>query len=353
MNTLDFSYQGLPWNIIFGSGTINRLPQELDALGLSRVIVLVTPNQVDDGHRVAKLLGDRCVAIFDQAKMHVPLATVELAIAKVNQSNADCTVSLGGGSTTGLGKALALKLNLPNIVIPTSYAGSEMTNIWGITENQRKVTGRDNNVLPTLTIYDPDLTLTLPPTFAATSGLNAMAQAVVNVTAAEFNPMISAMGLEAVKALSTSLPMILNDPNDMSARSQALYGACMAGASLGTGTTGLHHRLCHTFGGTFNTPHAETHTILLPYSVAFNATAVPVGTKQLADALGAKNAAKGLLALAKRLNAPTSLQDIGIKFNDLALAAGVSTETPINNPRPIDRDQVYALLEQAYYGRLD
>ena len=125
--------------------------------------------------------------------------TVIEAVSEVERLGADCSLALGGGSTTGLGKVLALRLGLPNIVIPTSYAGSEMTNIWGMTEEGRKITGRDNIVLPTLTLYDPELTLSLPPAFAGPSGLNAMAQAVVNVAADNVNLIVSLMALEAVR----------------------------------------------------------------------------------------------------------------------------------------------------------
>ena len=347
---LNFNYQALPWNIVFGAGSLQQLPEQLDKLGYGRAVVLVTPQQVAQGQKIMDLLGDRAVSLFDQAVMHVPATTVEQAIEEVQRVNADCSVSIGGGSTTGLGKALALKLDLPNIVIPTTYAGSEMTNIWGITDNDRKVTGRDNKVVPTLTLYDPELTLSLPSKFAGPSGLNAMAQAVVNVASLEANPMVSLMALEAVRALSRSLPEIIASPDDMDARSDALYGACLAGASLGTGVTSLHHRLCHTFGGTFNTPHAETHTILLPHSVAYNAKATAEGTAKLADALGVENVAIGLMDLAKAVGAPTSLQEIGIAETDLDKAAEVATENPLNNPEPVTRERIRALLGNAYHG---
>ena len=299
----NFSYQALPWNIRFGAGTLASLPKEMDNMGFSRALVLSTPNQATDAQSIVDLLGSRAAGLFDQAVMHVPVATVEAAIAEVKSLDCDCSVSLGGGSTTGLGKALALKLDLPNIAIPTTYAGSEMTNIWGITENDRKVTGRDNRVLPSLTLYDPELTLSLPAELAGPSGLNAMAQAVVNVTSGTLNPMVSMMALEAIKHLSNSLPNIIANPADIEARSQALYGASLAGGALGTGVTSLHHRLCHTFGGTFNTPHAETHTILLPHCVAYNAAAAEEGTQRLAQALGTDNAAIGTYELARRVGA--------------------------------------------------
>lgn len=346
----NFDYQALPWNIIFGVGALKRLPDEMKKLGYSRALVLCTPNQLDQGQMIVELLDDSAAGLFDQAVMHVPTTTIEQAIDAAKSAKADCTVSIGGGSTTGLGKALALKKGLPNIVIPTSYAGSEMTNIWGITENERKTTGRDNKVVPNLTIYDPELTLTLPPEFAGPSGLNAMAQAVVNVASGDANPMVQMMAIEAVRALSHALPLVISEPNNMDARAEALYGASLAGGSLGTGTTSLHHRLCHTFGGTFNTPHAETHTVLLPHSVAYNAKATAQGTAKLAQAMGVDDPALGIFNLAKTVGAPTALKDIGIKESDIDRAAEITTEAAINNPEPVTTKRVKEMLERAWAG---
>ncbi|MCY4338876.1 MAG: maleylacetate reductase [Gammaproteobacteria bacterium] len=347
---MNFLYTALPWNIIFTAGARKRLPEELAKLGCSRALVLATPNQADTGEELVSLLGERAVGLFDQAMMHVPGATLEQATAEVKRLDADCTVAVGGGSTTGLGKALAFHLDLPNIVLPTSYAGSEMTNLWAVTRDDRKVTRRDNVVVPTLTIYDPELTLTLPPAFAAASGMNAMAQAVANAAAEDANPISSTLALEGIRALAHSLPLIIAEPGNMDARAGALYGSCLAGAALGTGTTGLHHRLCHTFGGAFNTPHAETHTVLLPHSVAYNAGARPEATRRIAEALGVNDAAAGLFDLAGSLGAPTALKDIGVAESNLDEAAAITVEKPLNNPEPVTRERVRALLDNAFYG---
>ena len=347
---MKFQYRPLPWNIIFGVGALDRLPQELDNLNKFRALILTTPNQADDGKRIIKMLGNRAAGLFDQSEMHVPAATLSAATSLAKELDIDCTVSLGGGSTTGLGKALAAREGIDNIVIPTSYAGSEMTDIWAVTEAGRKVTERSTAVVPTLTIYDPVLTLSLPPEFAAASGLNAMAQAVVNVATDNPNPIISSLAADGIRALVHSLPIILDEPDNMEARSEALYGASMAGGALGTGITSLHHRICHTFGGTFNTPHAETHAILLPHSVAYNAAATVAGTQRVADALGVENAAEGIFALAKRLGAPTALSEIGITEADLDKAVGVTLEKPFNNPEPVDAARLRLLLTNALQG---
>ena len=348
--SLNFRYTALPWNIIFATGARNRLPEELARLGCSRALVLTTPDQADTGREIVSLLGGKAAGLFDRAMMHVPAETLEQATAEAKRLGADCSVSIGGGSTTGLGKALAFHLDLPNIVLPTSYAGSEMTNLWAVTRDNRKVTRRDDVVVPTLTIYDPELTLTLPPAFAAASGMNAMAQAVANAAAQDANPLSSVMALEGIRALAQYLPLIIAEPENMEARAGALYGASLAGAALGTGATGLHHRLCHTFGGTFNTPHAETHTVLLPHSVAYNAGARPEATRRIAGALGVSDAAIGLYDLAGNLGAPIALKDIGVRETDLDEAAAVTVEKPVNNPEPVTRERVRALLENAFHG---
>ncbi|MFT7459373.1 MAG: maleylacetate reductase [Planctomycetota bacterium] len=347
---IDFQYQALPWNILFKPGAIKELPEQLNKLGYKRALILSTPQQADQANNLAQMLGALSTGVFSDAVMHVPFETVTAAMAVVDEVKADCSISIGGGSTTGLGKALALKSDLPNIAIPTTYAGSEMTNIWGITEDGRKTTGRDVRVVPNLTIYDPELTLSLPAHIAGPSGLNAMAQAVVNVATTNSNPIVKALAIDAIRALSSSLPLIIKEPDNLDARSSMLYGACLAGSALGTGTTSLHHRLCHTFGGSFNTPHAETHTVLLPHCVAYNAAATAEGTRQLAEALGVEDAAIGLFELAKTVGAPGALKDIGVKESDLDEAVNIATEKELANPEPVTKERLRALLENAFHG---
>jgi alcohol dehydrogenase class IV len=347
---VNFQHSSLPWNIIFGIGMVQRLASELDKLKFSRVMVLCSPEQVAQGLEIVAILGVRAVGLFDQVTMHVPMTTVVQAAQVARDNSADCTVSIGGGSTTGLGKALALKHSLPNIAIPTSYAGSEMTNIWGITDGGKKTTGRDNIVLPVLPIYDPELTLTLPPEFAGPSGLNAMAQAVVNVASQTEDPFVSSMALDAIRALANGLPVVMAEPDNIEARSEVLLGACFAGGAIGAGTASLHHRLCHIFGGTFGTSHAETHAVLLPHSVAYNAAATVVGTGKIAQAMGVEDAAVGLYELARTVGAPTALRDIGVAHDDLDRAVVMLMESPPPNPEPVTAKRLRALLENAFQG---
>ena len=335
---------------MFANGAIRRLPNELAGLGLERALVLSTPEQRGHAELVCELLGAKVAGQFSEAVMHVPVETVDAAMQQVKELNADCSVAIGGGSTTGLGKALALKMGLPNIVIPTTYAGSEMTNVWGMTEDGSKQTGRDDVVVPTLTIYDPELTLGLPAAISGPSGINALAQAVVNVTAAQPNPIISALALDGIRALARSLPKIMASPQDLTARGDALYGACLCGGALGLGITGLHHRICHTLGGTYNTSHADTHAIVLAHSVAFNAPAVPAQTQAVADALGTENAARGIYDLLHKVSAKTRLSDLGIAEGDLDHIASLVVAKEIPGPREVTEIAVREILADAFSG---
>jgi maleylacetate reductase len=346
-----FTYQALPARVIFGAGSLERLPEEIRHLGASRALVLATPEQCDQAQAVAGRIGSRAVGVYAQATMHVPIATADAAREEAKRLSADCCVAVGGGSTTGLAKAIALVSALPILAVPTTYAGSEMTPIWGLTEAGIKRTGRDPRVLPRTVIYDPQLTLTLPPLLSATSGMNAVAHCVEALYAQDANPVISLMAEEGIRALATSLPAVVKDPHEIEGRSQALYGAWLAGASLGAVGMALHHKLCHVLGGTFNLPHAEAHTVVVPYVVAYNRAAAPKAIARVARALGVDDAAAGLHALAASMGAPTSLSQIGMKESDLDRAADLAVESPYYNPRPVTRPGIRALLEDAFRGR--
>jgi alcohol dehydrogenase class IV len=297
------------------------------------------------------MLGELCAGTFTQAAMHTPVEVTERAMQQVRELRADCTVAIGGGSTTGLGKAIALRTELPQIAVPTTYAGSEATPILGETTEGRKTTQRTLKVLPEVIVYDVDLTLTLPPALSATSGINAIAHAVEALYTQDANPVISMMAERGIEALARALPPIMKNPSDRSARSEALLGAWLCGVCLGAVGMALHHKLCHTLGGSFNLPHAETHTIVLPHAVAYNSVAAPEAMDRVARALGAASAAQGLFDLAKSLGAPMGLREIGMPDNGLDLAAELAIASPYWNPRPIHRAGIRALLDDAFYGR--
>jgi alcohol dehydrogenase class IV len=348
---LDFVYQALPARVIFGFGSLKRLPAEVDLLGSSRALVLCTPYQRQEAAEIATLLGSRAIDIYPEAVMHVPAELAERARAEAARLKIDCLVPIGGGSTTGLAKAMALTTGLPIVAVPTTYAGSEMTPIWGITEGDAKRTGRDLKILPKTVIYDPTLTLTMPVGLSATSGMNAIAHCVEALYAENANPIMSLMAEEGIRALAASLPAVVRNPADREARAKALYGAWLGGSVLGAVGMALHHKLCHVLGGTFNLPHAELHTVVLPHATAYNAKAAPDAMSRVARALGAADAATGLYELEVALGTPMSLKAIGMKREDLERAADLATQNPYYNPRPPTSEGIRALLEDAFEGR--
>ncbi|RKP56650.1 maleylacetate reductase [Pararobbsia silviterrae] len=347
----DFIYHALPSRVVFGAGSLRHLERELDLLGLKRALVLSTPQQRAQAEAIAARLGARAAGVFADAVMHVPLAVAREARAVAERVGADCALAVGGGSTTGLGKAIALDSGLPVIAIPTTYAGSEMTPIYGITDDGIKKTGRDARVLPKTVIYDPELTLSLPTSISVTSGINAIAHAAEALYSQDANPITSMMAEEGIRALASSLPCIVRRPTDLAARGDALYGAWLCGAVLGAVGMALHHKLCHTLGGSFNLPHAETHTIVLPHALAYNRDAAPDAMRRIARALGASDAAQGAYDLAKANGAPVSLREIGLRESDLDTALDIALRNPYWNPRPIERAPLAALLRDAYEGR--
>jgi alcohol dehydrogenase class IV len=347
----DFVYNGLPARVLFGAGTLAKLPEELDRLGAKRALVLSTPEQAESAESVRRALGARAAGLYDKAAMHVPIAIAEDARRVARELGADACVTVGGGSTTGLGKAIALTSTLPILAVPTTYAGSEMTPIYGITEGGAKKTGRDVRVLPKAVIYDPNLTLSLPPGLSAASGMNAIAHAVEALYSHESNPIVSIMAEEGIRALADALPKIMASPSDLAARSDALYGAWLCGVVLGSAGMALHHKLCHVLGGSFNLPHAETHSIVLPHAVRYNQDAAPEAMRRIEKAIQAKGAAAGLFDLEKNLGLPLRLADIGMKEADLERAARIATEAPYPNPRKVEYAGVLELLRDAYAGR--
>ena len=335
----------------FGDGELARLPDEVSALGAKRVLVLCTPQQLEHAQRVSTLLGQQAVATFDQAVMHVPTETVADAIAVAERVDADLAVAIGGGSTIGLAKALALRRHLPFIAIPTTYAGSEMTPIYGLTEQGRKLTGRDPKVLARSVIYDPELSRELPIGLTVTSGLNAIAHAVEGMYATDGNPVISLMAEEGIRAMAVAIAGLVTAPSDPVFRSQALQGAWLCGTVLGNSGMGLHHKLCHTLGGSFNLPHAEVHSVILPHALAYNEPMVPDIAARIAAALGGAGAASSqLYALAKKAGAPLSLHEIGMREADLDQATSLVFEQRYPNPRPLEELAIRKLLQRAFDG---
>ena len=346
-----FTYIARPARVLFGPGTLAQLPAEVEKLGARKALVLSTPEQKASAEQVAALLGARAAGVFARAVMHVPIETAREARAYAASLGADCAVAIGGGSTIGLGKAIALESALPVIAIPTTYAGSEMTTIYGITEGGMKKTGRADQVLPRTVLYDPELTLGLPVQMSVTSGINAIAHAAEGLYSVTTNPIIDLMAEEGIRALGRALPTVRQQPDDIEARTDALYGAWLCGTVLASVDMALHHKLCHTLGGTYNLPHAETHTIVLPHALAYNAAAAPEAMRKIAKALDGRSAALAVYDLAKDNGAPVALRDVGLKESDLDKVCELALSNQYPNPRPLEQRAIRQLLQDAFEGR--
>ncbi|MDR7009651.1 maleylacetate reductase [Paraburkholderia strydomiana] len=344
-----FNYDINPGRIIFGAGKLHVVADEVRRLGRARALILATPYQLSDAWKLAENLGPLAAGVFGQAAMHTPLAVTMKAMEAYDALDADCVVAYGGGSTIGLGKAIAYRNDAPQIVVATTYAGSEVTPILGQTERGVKTTVRDWKILPEVVIYDPELTVGLPVKMSVTSGLNAMAHAIEGVYARDRNPVSSLMAIEGVRALRDALPIIVNQPTDLGARSNALYGSWLCGSVLGTVGMSLHHKLCHTLGGRFDLPHAETHAIVLPHSAAYNAQAAAEELSPFAEFFG-DSIGGGLYDFAHSLGAPLALNDLGLEEAHLDEAADLAVKSPYWNPRRVERDAVRLLLQRAWEG---
>lgn len=350
MSTLldGFVFPGVPTRVLFGAGTLAQVGDEVGQLGRARALVLSTPHQSDEAGKLANALGERAVGTFTEAAMHTPVSVTERALDAYRTSGADCVVALGGGSTIGLGKAIATRTGADQIAVPTTYAGSEMTDILGETDAGRKTTRRDASIRPEVVVYDVDLTLGLPSAMTVTSALNAIAHGVEALYAPDANPVTSLLAVDGIGAFRDGLPAVSKEPADRDARSKVLYGAWLCSLALGYTTMSLHHKLAHVLGGSFGTPHAETHAILLPHTAGFNAAATDrLGA--IAEMFGG-SVGGGLWDFAKSLGAPLRLSDLGLSEDDLDRASAIAVENSYANPRPFDQNDIRALLQAAWEG---
>jgi len=337
----------LETRVVFGIGAVARLGEALDALGVKRPLVVTTPGRSAALALVRAQLGSRVVGVCDRAALHVPIERVRESMADVDRVSPDVLVAIGGGSAVGLAKAVALERRLPIAAVPTTYSGSEMTSIWGITDGAEKRTGRDPGVAPRLVVYDPQLTLSLPADVSAASGMNAIAHAVEAMYAADAGPVATSAAESAIRLLAQALPRVVARLDDLEARMLALQGAHAAGVALNLASMGLHHKICHALGGTFGLPHAPTHAAVLPHVVAFNAPAAPLAMARIAEALGAADAATGLAVLNRALGLTASLGDLGLREADLDRVADLIVSSSYGNPRKATVSDVRALLLRA------
>ncbi|MBV0912460.1 maleylacetate reductase [Anianabacter salinae] len=343
-----FTFPGITPRVVFGPGTLAQTGEEVARLGASRALVLTTPPQAEDGAALAARLGDVAAGTFSEAAMHTPVDVTARALAAFDAAGADCVVSLGGGSTVGLGKAIATRRGIPHVAVPTTYAGSEMTDILGETENGEKTTRRDPSIRPQTVIYDVELTLGLPVEMSVKSALNAAAHAVEALYAPDANPITSLMSVEALKVIRDALPVLVDAPRDVDARARLQYGAWLCSTALGYVAMSLHHKLAHVIGGSFDMPHADTHAILLPHTAGFNAAGTDL-LQPVADLFGG-SVGGGLWDLAKRSGAPLRLADLGLSEADLDRAAQIALKNKYQNPRSFDEGDIRNLLQAAWEG---
>lgn len=347
--TFSGTYQPLPTRVIFG-GSRSSLPAAIEGLGIRQPVVLSSRTHTA---AVVEVLTAACLgedAVFYDAEMHTPVSVTERAMTFMQSRGADGIVALGGGSVIGLSKALALRTDLPQIVIPSTFAGSEMTNILGETSGGRKVTQRGAEIQPETVIYDVSLYAGLPASLRVTSALNALSHAVEALYAQDRNPISSLMAVEAARRIITGLPRIIrgsNDPDDLWA---VMFGAHLAATVLGSVAMSLHHKICHVLGGTFGLPHAQTHSVMLPYVVAYNAAAARPELAPLRDMLPGDELGAALRTFALGLGAPPSLSSLGFSRSEAGRTAQLVFEAAYGNPRTPGIGSLERMIEAAADG---
>ncbi|HEX7521499.1 MAG TPA: maleylacetate reductase [Acidimicrobiia bacterium] len=344
-----FTYDATPGRVVFGLDALDRVADETAALGAAHVFIVASNSARTAAARVTTALGASHARTWTEVTQHVPADLATRATDAARTSGADAIVAIGGGSATGLAKAIALELAIPIVAVPTTYAGSEMTTIFGIT-GEHKQTGRDPRVLPRVSIYDPVLTISLPAGMTATSAGNALAHCVEALWAPDASPVPTLLATEAIRVIAHALPDVAARPTDVDARTRLLLGAYLASGAFSATMMGLHHRLCHVLGGTYGLDHSAAHAVLLPYVVAFEAAAAPDAVAAIARALDSGDAANALRDLLVDVGAPASLADLGLPPDALDdAAARVVAEAP-PSPRPLDVATVHTLLADAHAG---
>ncbi|WP_328768149.1 maleylacetate reductase [Streptomyces sp. NBC_00286] len=349
-----FTHETLPQRVVFAAGESPvAVAAEVEALGGSRVMLIASDREKELADPIAKEIP--VVLRHEEVVMHVPVEVARRARQAAADAGADILVSVGGGSTTGLAKAVAMSTGLPIVAVPTTYAGSEATNVWGLTEGETKTTGVDGKVLPASVVYDAGLLTTLPGEMTVASGLNALAHCVDSMWGPRTDPIDRALAQEGIRGLATGLPTVADDSTSVEGIEQTLYGAYLAAVAFASAGSGMHHKICHVLGGMFNLPHAQTHATVLPYVLGFNAPYAPEAEARIAEAFGAvfrtRTASAGLAALRQVLDAPRALRHYGMPEDGIAKAlTPIMKAIPANNPAPVTDENLTALLKAAWAG---
>jgi maleylacetate reductase len=332
--------------VVFAPGAVARVGDEAARLGLARALVVATPGSgARLGARVVETLGVCAAGLHAQAMIHVPKPVADAGLAAARAANADGLVAVGGGAAIGLAKIIARDLGLPILAVPTTYSGSEATPIWGMSDGERKFTGKDVKVLPRTIIYDPELTMALPAAVSAASAMNAIAHCVEGLWVPDRTPFLMALASDAARRFGQHLPRIITNGADRDARGECLVAAWLAGVVLCAGT-GLQHKLAHVLGG-LGLPHAETHAVILPHVTRFNLATASDARARLAQAFG-DDPADGLADMLRAFPIPQKLSDVGFDRGKIDFVAGEIAAMAISVPRKVSADDVRALLQAAY-----
>lgn len=347
---MKFNYTPVPSKVVFGENSALALNNEIVELAASRVMIACSKGMKSRIKHIIESLGNMCVAVYDGAEPHCPEHIAMAALDLFNKKNADCIVAIGGGSTIGIGKAITLRTNKPLIVVATTPCGSESTPIYGMLIGNHKKTGRDVKVIAKTAIYDPVLTTGMSAHHTATIGMNSLAHCVEALYGKITNPISDLYAKEGIKALTTGIPASIENPNDLKAREQVLYGGMLSGYCVTLAGIAIHHKLCHVLGGHHSIPHGESNSVILPYAVAYNETSAPDAMIKIKDIMNSKSASGGLFDFARAINVPRSLKELGMEEKHLDIAAQETVETTPYNPRPVDFKSVREMLQQAYEG---
>lgn len=351
--SIEFDHSTLGQRVLFGTGrAAEHATTAVGDLGARRVLLIADAFAMDLSDEIAR--SAPVVARIHEIEQHVPVANGRAAVESAEQNDIDAIVSIGGGSSTGLAKFVARETGLPIVAVPTTFAGSEATNVWGQVDGERKTTGVDDRVLPKVIVYDAALLSGLPANLATASGLNAVAHAVDGFWAPRADPINTALGSESIRALFPGLLALVADPDDIEAREQTLYGAYLAAVAFASAGSGMHHKICHTLGGAYGLSHAEMHAVVLPYVVAFNEAAAPEAAARVKQALGERatgSAARGLYELRKAVGVVDSLAELGMSESDVPEAARLAIGAiPSSNPRPVEVADLERVIHAAWAG---
>ncbi len=374
-----------PTRVISGHGTLASIYKEVVQLGCRRAMVLTDPGVRQAGliRKVEEALVEFCVGVFDGIAQDTDLEIVDQAVAMARSLQADCIVSVGGGSVIDTGKAVCVTLKnggkanehiainrlqepqVPHIVIPTtSGTGSEVTNIAVIKSKTagRKVFIVDPHIIPNTAILDPTFTVGLPPMLTATTAMDAMTHAVEALTSIMAQPICDGQALHAIRLLRENLPRVMANPQDEKARNQLQIAATMAGWAFTIAQVGLAHAMAHTLGILYNVPHGAACGIALPAVMRFNvdfaadklvlaAQALGIHTSGLDDRSAALAAADAVENLMRESGHPLKLREVGVPEEGLDLAAfhAICDTAALFNARPVtDPGEVATLYKQVY-----